>query len=108
MLLSGTMVLEYPQEHRIRRKHINTEARRTRRARARLRDRICHKMSVDTLLVCLCFGLAGILPDVDHLFPGYARAGHLPLAILCGIILCGAVALDYRHVHKSGIEASNA
>ena len=61
------------------------------------------RLSVRTLLVCIGLGLAGILPDIDHLFEGMARTSHLPLAVLGGCLFGIALALDYRRVHASGV-----
>ena len=60
-------------------------------------------LSVRTLLVCIGLGLAGVLPDVDHLFEGMARTSHLPLAVLGGCLFGITLALDHRRVHESGV-----
>jgi hypothetical protein len=69
----------------------------------RKRARFCYTLHFDTLRLLLYFGLAGILLDVDHLFEGLRRTSHLPVTILCGIILCCVIALDYRRVHHDSV-----
>lgn len=71
-------------------------------------DRGYHPLCVHTLLVCLAFGLVGILPDVDHLFEGLHRSSHLPLTVLGGCLLCLAISLDVRYVHSHRVKESEA
>jgi len=63
-------------------------------------DRANHPLSVHTLLVCLAFGLAGVLPDVDHMFEGLHRSFHIPFTLLGWCLLCLAISLDVRYVHS--------
>ena len=55
-------------------------------------------VSRNSLRLCViggAFGLASVLMDVDHLFQGYERASHVPLAtslwlLTIGLISCGS------------------
>lgn len=63
-----------------------------------------------TLLILLCFGLAGILIDLDHLIIAQtqmARPLHLPYFILIWIICIGYYAYSHRRVHQSRVEPLN-
>lgn len=63
-----------------------------------------------TLLILLCFGLAGILIDLDHLIIAQtqmARPFHLPYFILIWIICIGYYAYSHRRVHQSCVEPKN-
>jgi hypothetical protein len=62
-------------------------------------------------VIGLC-GLAGVLVDSDHLFSYWitgdaTRAAHLPLAIISGLILCGAGAYCGRLYFKLVLKRKN-
>ena len=61
------------------------------------------------LSICIVIGLAGILPDLDHLIPYFQDTAHrwahimdvLSIAIISGGIAGVAIALDIRRIHRS-------
>jgi hypothetical protein len=60
------------------------------------------------LLILLCFGLAGILIDLDHFIIAQtqmARPLHLPYFILIWVICIGYYAYSYRRVHQSRVDS---
>jgi len=69
----------------------------------RVSRRVHSKVLMHPLLVFSIFGILGVLPDADHLYPPMARTTMLPLSILAGCFFIVALALDYRQFHKSRI-----
>jgi len=69
----------------------------------RVQHRVRLKMFVRALLVCFGIGLAGVLPDFDHLIEGMARTWHFPLVVGGWYLLWIAVALDLGYVYKHSV-----
>ncbi len=67
---------------------------------ATLPSRIYTKMRNNTLLYCLAFGVAGVLPDIDHVIEGLERTFMFPFTVLAGLVCIVSLALDYRHIYK--------
>lgn len=66
-------------------------------------DRLYTKVRAGPLwlggIVC-GFGIFSVLMDTDHLLPGLARQTHIPVTIVLGMVLIGAVAYNLRLFDK--------
>jgi len=70
-----------------------------------------HKVRKYTLLILLCFGLAGVLIDLDHLVSPIFKSSrplHIPYLIAVWIVCIGYCAHVYRRIHKTSIGNKDA
>ncbi len=67
----------------------------------RVRNRIHRKMLVRSFLVCIGLGVAGLLPDLDHLLAAVPRSWHFTFAAIGGVVFCLGFALDLGLHYRS-------
>lgn len=67
----------------------------------------CYKMRKYTFLVFCCFGLAGVLIDLDHFIiqeTQMLRPLHFPVFVSMWVMCIGYGAYLYRRFHKYSVE----
>src|SRR5512138_1676425 len=67
----------------------------------RIRNRLYRKMLVSSFLVCISLGIAGLLPDLDHLLAAVPRSWHFTFAAVGGVVFCLGFALDLGLHYRS-------